>query len=211
MFLSWTACSSCGSLKSNANVGIVTSTAFLSHPHPPQTIFKCNELSWTSKKRPRGSVQVQTGSQMISQWQSKYFSQILPFVMPRMVSGPDFNVTDRWRRTYEDAPIVTPREFAAGFARRVEAACRTDWTAMSIVRNVCFRYTAEHTMSTLAPFYGKRQAPTDTVATDFVKAAQNLCHHLQHGFTGKGVHRVPIAGDSTKLPYAAGLSPLVVG
>ena len=125
-----------------------------------------------------------------------------------MVSGPDFNVTDRWRRTYEDAPIVTPREFAAGFARRVEAACRTDWTAMSIVRNVCFRYTAEHTMSTLAPFYGKRQAPTDTVATDYVKAAQNLCHHLQHGFTGKGVHRVPIAGDTTRLPYATGLSPL---
>ena len=41
-----------------------------------------------------------------------------------------------------------------------------------------------------------------------VKAAQSLYHHLHNGFTGKGVHRVPIAGDTTRLPYATGLTPL---
>ena len=33
---------------------------------------------------------IQTGNQLMSQWESKYFSQILPFVFPRMCSGPDF-------------------------------------------------------------------------------------------------------------------------
>jgi hypothetical protein len=41
-----------------------------------------------------------------------------------------------------------------------------------------------------------------------MEAAKNLYKHLHHGFTGKGVHRVPIAGDTTRLPHATGLSPL---
>ena len=63
-------------------------------------------------------------------------------------------------------------------------------------------------MSTLAPFHGQRGSATETSAQDYIKAAQNLMHHLHHGFTGSGVHRVPIAGDTTRLPFAVGLSPL---
>ena len=63
-------------------------------------------------------------------------------------------------------------------------------------------------MGTLAPFFGKRNSATDTNAQEYIKAAQNLFHHLHHGFIGRGLHRTPIAGDTTKLPFASGLSPL---
>jgi hypothetical protein len=48
-----------------------------------------------------GKIEVQTGHKLISQWESKYISQVLPFVIPFMVSGPDYSFhdkTNRWRR-----------------------------------------------------------------------------------------------------------------
>ena len=45
-------------------------------------------------------------------------------------------------------------------------------------------------------------------SSDLVEAAKSLYNHLHNGFVGTGLHRVPIAGDTTKLPYASGLSPL---
>ena len=82
-----------------------------------------------------GDMHVQTGAKMIHQWHSKYFSQVMPFVMPRMVSGPDYHHEDRWRRKDEGSPYVSVQDFTAGFCRRIEAPCRTDWTATSIVRH----------------------------------------------------------------------------
>ena len=156
-----------------------------------------------------GDLQVHTGNKFIPQWHTKYFSQILPFVIPRMVSGPDYdpNPGKRWRRAPGD-PWVDPNTFCAGFARRVEAQCRTDWNALPIVRTVTFKWTAEHTMASIQPFMGKRGSATQTDARMYVEAAQNLYKHLLQGFSGKGVHRVPIAGDTTRLPFANGLTPL---
>ena len=77
-----------------------------------------------------------------------------------------------------------------------------------MIRSVAFKFTAEHTMGTLAPFFGKRNSATDTQAQEYIKAAQNLFHQLHHGFVGRGIHRTPIAGDTTKLPFAVGLTPL---
>ena len=141
------------------------------------------------------------------QFHSKHFSQVLQFVIPYMVSGPDYNPEERWRRV-EGSAVVTPREFTSGFARRVEAQCRANWEALPIVRSVAYKFTAEHTMSTVLPFFGQRNSAMDTRTTQYIQAAQKLYHHLHHGFTGKGVHRVPIAGDTTKLPYATGLTPV---
>ena len=155
-----------------------------------------------------GDLFAETGGKLVPQWESKYFSQVLPFVIPRMVSGPDYDPSRRWRRRYDDAPYVSAPQFAAGFARRVEGSCRTDWAALPIVRSVAYKWTAEHTMSTVLPFLGKRGAATDTSTAAYVQAAQSLFKHLHEGFTGEGVHRVPIAGDTTRLPFAKGLTPL---
>ena len=48
-----------------------------------------------------GKLTIQTGHSLIPQWHGKYFSQILPFVIPFMVSGPDYEFyaeQKRWRR-----------------------------------------------------------------------------------------------------------------
>ena len=71
-----------------------------------------------------------------------YFSQVLPFTIPRMVSGPDFFPDSAWRRNIEDAPAVTPTQFCSAFARRIEAPCRTDWTALPIIRSVTYKWTS---------------------------------------------------------------------
>jgi len=155
-----------------------------------------------------GELHVQTGGKEIVQFHSKYFAQILPFVIPYMVSGPDYFPDQRWRRKYADAPWVSPQEFAASFGRRVEAQCRTDWTALPIIRSVAFKWVAEHTMSTLTKFTGKLNSATDTSSVALIKALQNLYDKLHHGFTGVGVHRVPIAGDTRRLPFAIGLTAL---
>ena len=157
-----------------------------------------------------GALHIQTSSRFRSQWCPQYFSEVLPFVIPRMVSGPDFREDEvPWRRQkFAEAPRVPVQLFVKGFARRVEASCRTDWTALSICRSVSWKFTAEHTMSILANFIGKKGWTADTKATEYVRAAQNLYHHLQKGFSGTGVHRVPIAGDTSRLPYATGLTAL---
>ena len=154
-----------------------------------------------------GDLIIQTGSKFINQFHSKYFSQVFPFVFPRMVSGPDYNPEEKWRRKPE-SPVVTSKEFTRGIARRVEALCRNDWTAIPAIRSVDFSWTAQHTMSMLTPFIGKRDTPAATRANEMVQAAKGLLHALWHGFVGTGVHRVPIAGDTTRLPNANGLSAL---
>ena len=92
--------------------------------------------------------------------------------------------------------------------RRVEAACRTDWTALPILRSVTYKFMAEDTMTIVAPVLGKSNAAGQVSSAGLVKAAENLYHHLQHGFAGTGVHRMPIGGDTTRLPYAVGLTLL---
>ena len=109
-----------------------------------------------------GDLYVQTGHSSLLQWHSKYTSQVLPFVIPRMVSGPDYNPAERWRRTYPDAPYVSTQEFTRAFARRIEASCRTDFSALPIIRSVAYKHTVEHTMGTVAPFFGRTGSASDT-------------------------------------------------
>ena len=101
-----------------------------------------------------GDLTVQTGGKEVLQFHTKYVSQVLPFAIPYMCSGPDFFPDQRWRRTGENAPWVSPQVFAASFARRVEAQCRSDWSALPIIRNVAYKWLAEHAMVTVTDFCG---------------------------------------------------------
>ena len=155
-----------------------------------------------------GNLHIQTGNDFVKQWQSQYFSQIMPFVIPRMCSGPDFDKENRWRRTSDDYPFVRFQDFVRGFPRRVEAAVRNDATAVPIVRSVYFKWAVEHSSSLFAPYSGKRGQSLSDRANDTISAAQTLLDKLWHGHTGTGTSKVPIAGDSTRLPYAHGLTPI---
>ena len=59
------------------------------------------------------------------------------------------------------------------------------------------------------PYFGKRDRPGSVIATELVQAAQSLYKHLWQGsITYRGGKKMPIAGDTTKLPYADGLTQL---
>ena len=103
---------------------------------------------------------------------------------------------------------MSPQAFVGAFGRRVEAQCRSDWTALPIMRNVAFKWVAEHTMSTATAFIGNPGEAMRTSTKELVAALQNLYHKLHNGFIGQGPTRVPIAGDTTKLHLAAGLTKL---
>ena len=111
-----------------------------------------------------GELQVQTGAKLESQWESKYFSQVLPFVIPRMVSGPDFRPEDKWRR-HANTPVATPQEFNRGMARRVEGQIRNDATALPIIRSVCYKWAVEHAANLVVPCMGQRDRPGSVIAT----------------------------------------------
>ena len=101
------------------------------------------------------------------------------FVIPHMVSGPDFefyNCKKRWRRQdvgeggsdlCPRAPWVSPAKFCAGFARRCESQCRQNWEALPIIRTVTFKYMVETAGSLfVAPFRGRRGSATEDVVQD---------------------------------------------
>ena len=155
-----------------------------------------------------GVLPVEIKSKELTQFHSKYFSQALPLVIPRMVSGPDFFPARPWRRIHEDSPKVSAPQFCAAFARRAEAQCRTDWSALSIIRSVTYKFVAEHTMTTVAPIIGRNNRANPGRTKELIEAAEKLYKQLHEGFIGRGVHRVPIGGNTTLLPRAVGLSPL---
>ena len=161
-----------------------------------------------------GDLHVQTDHKLISQWESKYISQVLPFVIPFMVSGPDYvfhNNDQRWRRQRRgdelEAPWVSACKFTAAFARRCESQCRQDWTALPIIRTVNFKYAVEtgNTMTTV-PLWWRRGSPVQPSAKEYVTMAKRLCETLWNGHIRYGNIKVPLNGDTTRLHLEEGLS-----
>ena len=67
----------------------------------------------------------------------------------------------------------------------------------------------ERSTSTIIPNHGHRDRPGSVIANELVKAAQVLCHALLKGtVTLRSGKKLPIAGDTTRLPLADGLTPL---
>lgn len=89
--------------------------------------------------------------QFLPQWHAKYFSQIMPFEIPRMVSGPDYPRRPRWRRVL-GSPVVTPTAFLRAFSRRVELQIANSWTAVPIVRSVWYKRMIEARAAAVGSF-----------------------------------------------------------
>ena len=163
----------------------------------------------------QGDLRIQTGTSYMPQWNSRHFSEILPFVIPFQVSGPDFvfhQQASRWRRGaahQPEAPWVTPMEFTAGFARRVEAQAARDWSALPIVRSVSFKYAVEtDSTSCVVPFTGARSGATELRAAKWTAMVKKLYEVLRTGHVRYGNIRAPLNGDTTRLAEAEGLTPV---
>ena len=162
-----------------------------------------------------GTLNICSDTEMVKQWHPKYFSMILPFTIPYMVSGPDFAFYHkdlRWRRksfgNHMEAPWVAPWHFVAGFARRCESQCRQSWNALPIMRSTIHKFAVEAAgMMCSAPFKGKLGDLTNMKAKDWIQMARQLSETLWKGFQRVGNLRLPIRGDTTRLAHAEGLSP----
>ena len=91
-----------------------------------------------------GDLSIQTSTQFVNQWQSKYTSMVHPFVIPRMVSGPDYDPNNPWRHKFHDAATVTPTEFLRGMARNCLAQVRQDFKFLPQLRAVWYKHRVEH-------------------------------------------------------------------
>ena len=119
-----------------------------------------------------------------------------------MVSGPDYDPENPYRRTYEDAALVTSTAFLRAMARSCLAQVRQDFMFLPQVRAVWYKHRVEHTATTHMPFMGRRGEPTEHLATRHVADAKRLNEVLCKGTIGKEGRRTPVAGDLTKLPNA---------
>ena len=150
-------------------------------------------------------LQIQTGSEMPEQWNGKYICKAMPFTIPRCIEGPCF-----FPDTLETNTLQTPGEmgtitqFLRGFTRRIEAQCGSDWSAIPILRSLWFKYTAWTQHRPAAKVRGKKD-DAGVEVSKHIRAMQNLAKALDKGFVGRGVLRMPVAGDVSKLPYAEGL------
>eukprot|EP00973_Karenia_brevis_P058894 8199870-Karenia_brevis.AAC.1 len=63
-------------------------------------------------------------------------------------------------------------------------------------------------MSLATSFSGKANEAMHTDVSGLIQAAQNVYRKLHAGFTGRGLHRVPVGGDMNEFPFAVGLTTL---
>jgi len=100
--------------------------------------------------------------------------------------------------------VVTPYHFAKSMPRRVEAQIRNDWALTPAMRNLWFRFTALTKSQLRVSAQTSTEKPSDLRATELTEAAGSLYQKLWKGVYGK--KRRKIAGDTTKLRYAEGLT-----
>ena len=104
--------------------------------------------------------------------------------------------------------MLGPQQFVKMLSRRTTAALQSDWSVLPTLRGSTWKWTAEHIFALAAPQYLSKEGATKTACRSLVESAKNLAKHLQSGVVGSGPHRIPIKGDVTLLPRAAGLSNL---
>ena len=132
---------------------------------------------------------IRTGHDMVDQWRGHFVSKAMPFTIPRLVSGPDFFAGERERPDPEDGlplrPTMTPTAFLNAFARRSESQCRTDRTALPVLRSLWYNYKAYTGHGIVAKVPGENRKGARLEVTDHIRAMQHLATALEKGTVAK--------------------------
>ena len=80
--------------------------------------------------------------------------------------------------------------------------CRSDWTALPILRSLWFKYTAFVTRSIQCKLQRGRGGTGGIDVTAHIEAMQKLARTLDSGVVGRGVLKMPVAGDVSRLPLS---------
>ena len=175
------------------------------------------------------TLEIKTGSEMLKQFRPQYLGMAHPYTLPVAVGGCDIPGHPRWRRPtaqeVEERPVAIEDPFfsenncqvgaakvqifdlARSLPRRIEGQFRRHWAFVPGLWNLYFRNQVNLGTSLGAVERGRKGTPQEDVQQDFVLAAANLMHKLEHGtyLTQHGKKR-RIDGDMTKLRYAEGIT-----
>ena len=180
-----------------------------------------------------GTLEMRTGSIMMSQFVPQYIGMAFAFTQPAAVGGYDLPGQDRWRRpsaetieaenSAEDQQMHCPHwdalqdhtaaarvdlhDFVKGMAQRVEGQYRRHWSYIPALWNLYFRERLYLGASLQAVTQGGSSTPLEHVEQDAAKAAADLYAKLQNGtYISEGGKRRKIDGDVAKLMFAEGIT-----
>lgn len=149
---------------------------------------------------------VETGSELMDQWKSEYLCSAFPFTLALPVGGHDIAGRPRWRRGKGEAEVKLV-DLVRGLPRRVEAQFRRHWQFVPALWNLYFRECVNFSkhLSTRQKKDLKDSTGYEHDEDDKARIAARIYKRLHKGeFEDSSGVRRPIAGDTTKLFFAAG-------
>lgn len=175
----------------------------------------------------------ETGSTFVDQWRPTYVSEAFPCTLTYPVGGPEFfnqhlhpekrpqrnasytvpalkqGPDGKWTQTTQEInpAHISMQDFAHDMARRVEGQIRSAWDFPPAVRNLYFRHACLTMGSLFHHEPSQAGLPMESHATRMIQAAGGLYEKLWKGtYVAGSKKRRKIAGDTTKLKYAEGLT-----
>ena len=148
-----------------------------------------------------------TGSNLISQFQTSNVPEVFNLTFPWCVGGPDFKGQPRYRRQASDAPFLSLDAFTAMTARRVEAQFRWDWDLNPALQSLSFASKVNLGMSMSVKRALKGSHEGDVSGEDISAAAKKILSLLWFGeYTTHAGNRMPVRGDLSKILQIHGLT-----
>ena len=158
------------------------------------------------------TLEIQSGSDLMQQFETEYIPRVFSLTLPKQVGGPDFRGQPRRRRCFDDAPMLDLQSYTAMMARRVEAQIRWDWDLLPGLQSLSFASQVNQSVGiSLNKSVRKLEDAHESETQDTqIGLAMKRLYELLH--TGEyiddaGVRR-RLNGDISKLPRVIGLSPL---
>ena len=159
------------------------------------------------------TVNIQTGSDLLAQFNTEYIPKVFNLTLPRQVGGPDFpgSGQQRWRRRFDDAPQLTLSCYTSMLAKRVEAQVRWDWDLVPGLHTLSFASKVNQSVGIGLARGLKRLEDANEEASDtHIGLAMKRLYELL--YTGEYLDdlgkRRQIKGDISKLHKVLGLTPL---
>ena len=183
------------------------------------------------------TLDIHTGSTMMNQFHPQYIGMAHPYTWPAAVGGPDIPGHERWRRPDEgdkcdllphiprtQRALLWPQiesahvvggafvrifDITRSMSQRIEGQFRRNWSFIPGLWNLYFRERVNLGLSLKLGTQSVRDEATKLEEQDAAVAAADLMKKLTNGtFTTVQGKRRKINGDTTKLMYADGITPL---
>ena len=151
------------------------------------------------------NLSLQTGSNLIHQFHSSYVPRVFCTSLPRCVGGPDFPQQPRWRRQFDDSPLVSLDTYTAMMAARCEYQIRADWDLNPGLLSLSFASKVNLGLSMSIQRALRRGAQAHDKDEDIGAATVRIYKLLWDGeYMNAADQRVKVNGDISKSARSSG-------